>query len=185
MTENNSKWAASQVTVGAAGNAAPNMKKVDGQVTFIDQSAHKITLKERNGTEHTFIWPPQFVEAMAKLKVYYFTSITAEHAEDVDLWKVVATGYFPRPADWPFQKPAYSGGNYGSGQTSGGTGGYKPKTFTPRNDRIIVLQSTLKAIVEIYCKTHKDGADFNDACDEIILRAVKDTETLLKAAGIE
>ncbi|DBA34955.1 TPA_asm: hypothetical protein vir524_00053 [Caudoviricetes sp. vir524] len=53
--------------------------------------------------------------------------------------------------------------------------------FSPR-DRLIVLQSTLKACADVFAiTTTPDSMDFDTAMDLIIARAIKDTDTLMKA----
>lgn len=91
----------------------PKIKTIEGQVSFIDQVAHKVTLKDKAGEQHTFVWPPTFNDAMAKLKPGFFTKLTGEHHTEFDLWKLTGQGYFKRPDDWP--APQKLGGGFNPG----------------------------------------------------------------------
>ena len=144
----------------------PALKTVEGQIVEIAPEAHKITVKDRTGALHTMVWAPPMHDQMSRLKQWWFTKITGEHVPDVDLWRLTATEFFKRPEDWPF-KPA---------------GGFGGKSFTPRNEKLIVLQSTLKACADVFAiTTTPDSMDFDTAMDLIIARAIKDTDTLMKA----
>jgi hypothetical protein len=144
----------------------PALKTVEGQIVEIAPEAHKITVKDRTGALHTMVWAPPMHDQMSRLKQWWFTKITGEHVPDVDLWRLTATEFFKRPEDWPF-KPA---------------GGFGGKSFTPRNEKLIVLQSTLKACADVFAiTTTPDSMDFDTAMDLIIARAIKDTDALMKA----
>lgn len=140
------------------------LKSVEGQVTAIDPGAHKITVKTRDGQHHEMIWGAALHDRMSKLQQWWFTKITAEESGGV--WKVMAQDFFKRPDDWPFQK--------------GGAG----KSFVPRNEKLIVLQSSLKAAVDLFQTCHApDTQSYDDACDLVVQKAIEMTEKLMKAGG--
>ena len=144
---------------------SPALKTVEGQIVELDMGAHKITLKEKAGTRHTFIWGPALHEQMSKLKQWWFCKLTGEYEKDVDLWRLDSQEFFKRPDNWPFIK-----------------GGFGGKSYQPRNEKLIVLQSTLKACADVFAiTTTPDSMDFDTAMDLIIARAIKDTDTLMKA----
>ena len=143
------------------------LKTVEGQIIAIDKPAHKITLKDRAGEHHTFVWGPANDADFQKLEQWWFCKVTGEHQEDFDIWKAMGTGFFKRPDDWPARGEAYGGHQY-----------------QPRNERLIVLQSCAKLAAEVYAiTTTPDTQDFDQAMDTIIARAIKDTETLMKNGG--
>ena len=143
------------------------LKTVEGQIIAIDKPAHKITLKDRAGEHHTFVWGPANDADFQKLEQWWFCKVTGEHQEDFDIWKAMGTGFFKRPDDWPARGGAYGGNQY-----------------QPRNERLIVLQSCAKLAAEVYAiTTTPDTQDFDQAMDTIIARAIKDTETLMKNGG--
>jgi hypothetical protein len=144
------------------------IKTVEGQIVEINHDAHKITVKDRTGALHTMIWPPVLVDQMSKLKQWWFTKITGEHQADVDLWKLTANEFFKRPEDWPF-KPA------------GGKGGY-----APRNEKMIVVQTMLKAYCDLWCSTNTpDQVTFADAREDILAAIEADLPRILKAGGVQ
>jgi hypothetical protein len=143
------------------------LKTVEGQIIAIDKPAHKITLKDRAGEHHTFVWGPANDADFQKLEQWWFCKVTGEHQEDFDIWKAMGTVFFKRPDDWPAR-----------GGASGG------RQHQPRNERLIVLQSCAKLAAEVYAiTTTPDTQDFDQAMDTIIARAIKDTETLMKNGG--
>jgi hypothetical protein len=114
------------------------------------------------------MWAGPLNDSMARLKQWFFVSISAEKSGEY--WRVIDQTYFKKPDDWP------------SSQHSGGPGGWKGQ---PRNERIIVLQSTLKVCAEVWTHTHTkiDDLDFERGMDKIVARAIKDTDTLMKAGA--
>jgi hypothetical protein len=143
------------------------LKQVDGQIASIDYDNRHFALEDRSGIIFLkVIWVQKFDLYMRKQKVGYYekptvimTSQTAATLEDIR--------YVERPADWP---------------KSGGKG----KSYQPRNERLIVLQSCAKLGADVYAITNLTTVqpeDFESVMDLIIARAIKDTETLMKAAG--
>jgi hypothetical protein len=144
--------------------AEANTKIVQGQIIAIDQGTHTIEVKDKAGVRHPMMWAGPLNDSMARLKQWFFVSISAEKSGEY--WRIIDQTYFKRPEDWPVH--------------GGGSGGWKGQ---PRNERIIVLQSTLKVCAEVWTHTHMkiDDLDFERGMDEIVARAIKDTDTLMKA----
>jgi hypothetical protein len=145
--------------------AETSLKTVEGQITALDIPAHKITIKTRDGQHHEMMWTGFLDEKMSQLKQWWFCKVTAE--KDGEFWKVMDQGFFQRPADWPFAK--------------GGAGG---KPFQPRNERLIVLQSSLKVCADMFTAcTTPDTQDYDQAIDMIVEKAIQITEKLMIAGG--
>jgi hypothetical protein len=129
------KEAASSSEKPAVNPATPSdstgLKTVEGQIVAIDKPAHKITVKDRDGVSHTFVWPPTLDADFSKLNQWWFTKVTGEHETEFDIWKATSQGFFKRPDDWPFAKPTGKGG-YGQ----------------PRNERAIIMQVCFKEACE-------------------------------------
>jgi len=143
----------------------PVAKTVQGQIVAIDQGTHTIEVKDKDGVRHQMMWAGPLNDSMARLKQWFFVSISAEKSGEY--WRVIDQTYFKKPDDWPVS------------QHGGGGGGWKGQ---PRNEKLIVLQSTLKACADVFAiTTTPDSMDFDAAMDLIIARAIKDTETLMKA----
>ena len=142
-------------------------KTVEGQIVFIDHPAHKITVKDKTGKTHDFVWPATAKMANNKgepLKQWWFVKVTGEPSGD--LWKLTDHTYFKRPDDWPFAKGASGGG----GQ--------------PRNERLIVFQNMHTAALNgAQHATTPDGQDYDDFMDMVYARAKKDTEQAMKDFG--
>jgi len=148
-------------------NAEATTKIVQGQIVAIDQGTHTIEVKDKDGVRHQMMWAGPLNDSMARLKQWFFVSISAEKSGEY--WRVIDQTYFKKPDDWPVS------------QHGGGGGGWKGQ---PRNEKLIVLQSTLKACADVFAiTTTPDSMDFDAAMDLIIARAVKDTDTLMKAGG--
>ena len=145
------------------------IKIVQGQIVSFDAGAHSLTVKDIKGESHPMMWKGPLTASMEKLKQWFFVSISAEKSGEI--WVVIDQTYYKKPAEWPVsQKSGYGGG----------------KPFTPRNERIIVLQSCCKLAAEVFAiTTCPDTVDFDSAMDCIIARAIKDTETLMAAGKVQ
>lgn len=172
---NTSEKCTSPEKPAAAANTGTGLKTVEGQIVAIDHQAHKITVKDRAGASHTFIWPPQFNDVMGKLKQWWFTKITGEQEKDFpDLWRMTAQDFFKRPDDWPASQ------HHGGG-----------RPFQPRNEKPIVYQvcykeacETMRAVMLV--PDHSvDEVEYNRLMDIALARAKKDAEDLCKAAGVQ
>ncbi len=142
------------------------LKTVEGQIIAIDQAAHKITVKTRDGQAHEMIWTAAYNGKMEKQKQWWFIKISAEKSGEY--WKVASVDFFKRPDDWP--------------QSQGGNkGGWQGK---PRNDKAIMLQSTMKVCAEVFCHcTNSLSQDFEGAMDAIKAKAISLTNEMMKEAG--
>lgn len=150
-------------------DAPPNaaLKTVEGQITFIDPAAHKITVKDRAGASHTMVWPPALHDKMIQQKQWWFVKITGEHQTDFDIWKLMACDFFKRPDDWP--APQH------------GSGGWKGQ---PRNERLILFQNLHTAALDgAMHATTPDSQDYDEFMDMVYVRAKKDTERAMKDFG--
>jgi hypothetical protein len=149
------------------------LKTVEGQIVNIDHPAHKVTVKDRAGTLHSFVWGPTFNDQMAKLQQWWFTKITGEQEKDFpDLWRLTAQGFFKKPDDWPQSQHHGKGGSY-----------------QPRNERAIIMQVVFKEA----CETARQFSKLSDTFDEDAANAawewaVAKTEAtmdrLCKAGGV-
>jgi hypothetical protein len=145
----------------------PGLKAVEGQIVSIDKPAHKITLKDRAGESHTFVWGPGLDADFQKLEQWWFCKVTGEYLPDVEIWKAISQGFFKRPDDWP---------------KSGGSGG--GKYSQPRNERLIAFLALHRDSVQLFqSTTTPDSLDFEAAEDVIYDRAKKTLERAMKDFG--
>lgn len=139
------------------------LKVVEGQIVAIDHAAHKITVKDREGVQHSMVWPPQLNDQMGKLKQWWFTRITGELQADVDIWKLTAQGYFKKPEDWPVS-------------AHGGKGGYQP-----RNEKLIAFLALHRDMVSLFqTTTAPDTQDFEQAAALIYATAKEAADKAMK-----
>jgi hypothetical protein len=148
---------------------SPALKTVEGQITFVDPAAHKITVKDRAGASHTFIWPPALHDKMSQQKQWWFIKATGEHQADVDLWKLVSTDFFKRPDDWP-------AGNGGKG-----FGGNRP--YTPRNEKPMVYESAFKSCADLVRDTDFPGMSYADRVEQVRIAAEKVAKWIVTEGG--
>jgi len=142
----------------------PALKTVEGQIVTLDIPAHKVWLKDRAGATHYFIWGPALHDQMSKLKQGWFCKLTGEYEKDVDLWRLEAQEFFKRPDDWPATVH---------------------RRVFERNDKLIVVQTMLKAYCELWCSTNTpDQVTFADAREDILAAIEADLPRVLKAGGV-
>jgi len=161
-----------------ASPAAPanGLKKVEGQIVFLDVPAHKISIKTRDGNTYTFVWPPGVDGEFSRLQQWWFTGVTGELVEkDPEMWKATGLSRFDRPADWPFAK----GG--------GGKGGFRQ--FQPRNEKPIVYQCAYKEACETIRRMvpmleEFDEEKYQHYMDIALARGLKDGKALIDASGV-
>ena len=150
----------------AASTPTPGLKTVEGQIVALDVGAHKVSLKDRAGEVHTFIWGPALHEKMSHLQQWWFAKLTGELVEDMDTWKLIAQDYFKRPEDWPA-----SGGRGRSG-------------FAPRTERLIAAENMLTNYTQLYTHSvNQDETDFDTARKSIMAAIEEDLPKLMKAGG--
>jgi len=142
------------------------LRQVEGQIASIDYEGRHFALEDRAGIIFLKVtWVQKFDGYMRKQKVGFYEKPTV-----ITLTETTASlediRYVERPSDWP---------------KSG-----KGKSYQPRNERLIVLQSCAKLAADVYAITNLTTVqpeDFEGVMDLIIARAIKDTETLMKAGG--
>jgi len=101
---------------------------------------------------------------MSKLKQGWFCKLTGEYEKDVDLWRLEAQEFFKRPDDWPATVH---------------------RRVFERNDKLIVVQTMLKAYCELWCSTNTpDQVTFADAREDILAAIEADLPRVLKAGGV-
>lgn len=163
---------ASEKPAQANPSNSTGLKQVEGQIVFLDHAAHKITVKDRQGVPHSFVWPPQFNDGMAKLKQWFFIRATGEQEKEFpDLWRLTAQEYFKKPDDWPVSQH----------------GGGRP--FQPRNEKPIIMQVIFKEACETARQFRQIDEHFDaEEADRIWEWAVAKTEAtmdrLCRAGGV-
>lgn len=158
--------------------ADAGIKTIEGQIVFLNKPAHKITLKARDGQQHTFLWTPTLDAEFSKLNQWWFCKVTGEHEKDVDIWRATDQGFFKRPDDWPFAKGGKGGGGYSQ----------------PRNEKAIIYQVCYKEACEtvrhlmslpIEQEARDEQEEFDRYMDMALTRALKDAKALIEAAGAQ
>jgi hypothetical protein len=133
------------------------MNEIIGKIAVIDLTKRHMVIMDKDQILHPYTCAEPLDMILQEQKVGYFVKVTL----DGDICKKIE--YAPRPSDWPFQK-----------------GGGKP--FIPRNDRLMSLLSMCKLGEGVFAiTTTPDQMDFDTAMDLIISRAIKDTDTIMKA----
>ena len=140
------------------------IKIVQGQIVAFDAGAHSLTVKDIKGEQHPMMWKGPLTASMEKLKQWFFVSISAEKSGEI--WVVIDQTYYKKPAEWPVsQKPGYGGG----------------KPFVPRNEKIIVMQSSLKVCADLFqTTTCPDSVEFADAVEVVYTKALEMTNRIMK-----
>ena len=137
------------------------IKVVQGQITAIDHGTHKVTVKDIKGVHHEMMWKGNLADKMAKLKQWWFCSISAEKSGEY--WVVIDQSFYKRPEEWPV-----------SAKT-----GYGGKAFTPKNEAAIIMQSSLKVCAEVAIFCSAPGGDNYEAMIEMIYASAKEmTESI-------
>lgn len=164
----------STLSTPTAGNSG--IKTVEGQIIEIDKPAHKITLKDKAGARHSFIWGPALDAEFSKLNQWWFCKVTGEHVPDVDLWRATAQGFYKRPDDWPAP-------NHGSGSSGG-------RPFQPRNEKPIIMQVIFKEACETARQQMKisekfDAEEADAAWEWAVAKTEATMDRLCKVGGVQ
>ena len=132
-------------------------KTVEGKTVNINHQARTFTLRPDGGFGVDLTWGPGHDAKMEKFKENYKAKVTYETGKPAGRLIDITSG---------FKKD----GAYG------GKGNYQP-----RNEKIIVLQSSLKVCADLfqYCTT-PDTQDYEAACDLVYNTALAMTEKIMK-----
>lgn len=152
-------------TPAANPSNSTGLKTVEGQIVFINPEQHKVTVKDRAGESHTFIWPPAMHEKMSGLKQWWFAKLTGEHEADVGLWRLTAQDFFKRPDDWPFQK-------------GGGKGNWQP-----RNEKPMAYESAFKTCAELVRPDDFPGMAYANRIEAVRTEADKIAKWIVESGG--
>ena len=144
------------------------LKVVEGQIIELDKPAHKITLKDKAGVRHSFVWPPALDAEFSKLNQWWFCKVTGEHQEDFDIWRATGTGFFKKPEDWPASQHGTGKGGYGQ----------------PRNERIIVLQCCMKVAADVWISGSDKTLKYEEVMAKITTEAILAAEALCNAGKV-
>lgn len=137
-------------------------KIVQGQIVAIDQGAHTIEVKDKAGVRHPMMWAGPLNDSMARLKQWFFVSISAEKSGD--LWKVIDQTYFKRPDDWPTHQPP---------------GGGRPV----RNEKPMAYESAFKSCAELIRDTDFPDMPYDARVEEVRQAAQKIAKWIVKEGG--
>jgi len=161
---------------GTPAAAAPATEKkaenfnLNGKCTFMDAPTRTFKMKDIDGTEHPFKWTEPLDVVMmkhgeAKWKVGYY--LTVVYNPDTHAVKNVT--YWNEGKD-KFPKDQKGGG----------------KSYTPRNERVIVLQCCMKVAADVYIASTESGnpLTFEKTMEKITAEAIKAAGELCKAGGV-
>jgi hypothetical protein len=138
------------------------IKVVQGQITAYDAGAHSLTVKDIEGKHHEMMWKGPLSAKMEKLKQWFFVSISAEKSGDI--WVVIDQTYYKKPDNWPVSQKS----------------GYGGKPFTPRNEKIIVMQSSLKVCADLFQHCTASGTqDYDAVCSLVYAKALEMTDAIM------
>lgn len=143
------------------------LKTVEGQITFIDAAAHKITVKDSKGASTTFVWPGPLHEKFSRLQAWWFTRITGEYLKDDDIWKAISQDYFKRPDDWP------------ASQHTGGGG----RSYVPRNEKPMAYESAFKSCADLVRDTDFPGLTYEQRVAAVVAEADKVAKWIVTEGG--
>jgi hypothetical protein len=142
------------------------LKKVEGQIVFIDHGTHGITIKDKTGQKHEMVWPATVKMENNKgepLKQWWFISATAERSGDY--WKLTSHTYYQKPADWPVSQHSSGGGS----------------KYQPRNERLIAFLALHRDATEAAKQLSlSETRTYDDLMDGIYARAKRDVEQAMK-----
>jgi hypothetical protein len=125
-------------------------KIVQGQIVAIDPGTHTIEVKDKAGVRHPMMWAGPLNDSMARLKQWFFISISAEKSGEY--WRVIDQTYFKKPEDWPTHQPPGGGG-------------------PQRNEKPMAYESAFKSCVELVRDTDFPGLPYADRIKAVLDQA--------------
>lgn len=133
----------------------------NGTVSSSNPSKRILVIEDVDGITHGINYTAELDFDVQKQKPGWFVEITYCIRGDQEL--LMGVKYAERPANL---------------KKKWGSGGGKP--FTPRNEKIIVMQSSLKVCADLfqYCTT-PDTQDYEAACDRVYNTALAMTERIM------
>jgi hypothetical protein len=154
-----------------SGLMTEGLAKVSGQIQTIDQAKRILTIlsyEEMDGKKCPIVtalkWSAGLDGKMQKLNRNFFTSFV--YVNDV----IEDNHYFAKPADWPVQQQ--QGKGYGN------------RPFTPKNDKLITMQSSLKVCASLFNQcTTPDVQDYEGALKLVYEKALEMTNQIMKDCG--
>lgn len=148
---------------------------IEGNFAEVDQAGKFFTLQLRDQqTNVKILYKPDQEQKVLRQKIGYYEKAVVERDGATGEWMLVDLPYNQRPADFPHLKKA------------GGSGSGRPYT-PPRNEKAIMFECALKAMVDLYVGGlggTVNGKGFELVADSIIAKAVKATEEGIKVAGV-
>ena len=140
-------------------------KTLKGTVSSVNTVKNILVIEDTDGITHGFAYTAELDILVNKQKPRWFVEVTYRTQGDRELLTDIK--YAERPAS---QKRGY--------------GGSGARSYQPRNEKLIVIQSCIKACADVFAiTTTPESMDFDAAMDLIITRAIHDTETIMKAGG--
>ena len=142
-----------------------SLKTIEGQIASIDPAKRIMALEDRDGIIfYSVSWLQNNDQKLAKLKVGYYVKPTVE-VKSESSGRLLDMPYSERPADWPKKGSGWKGGK-------------------PRNERLIVLQSSLKVAADLFQVCHApDTQGYDEACDLVVEKAIEMTDKIMKNGG--
>ena len=135
-----------------------------GKVSAVDLDKRILTMFDEMGVTHPFKWTEPLDVVMQKQKVGYYLSLKYD-----DETRVLKSAHY-----WSEWKENWKPAQNQKPQWQG----------KPRNEKIIVLQSSLKVAADLFqCCTTPDTQDYESACELVVSMAIKMTNALMKEGG--
>jgi hypothetical protein len=109
------------------------------------------------------MWAGPLNDSMARLKQWFFVSISAEKSGEY--WRVIDQTYFKRPDDWPTHQPP---------------GGGRPQ----RNEKPMAYESAFKSCCELVRDTDFPGLPYADRIKSVLDQAEIVGDWIVRKGGI-
>lgn len=168
------------------GPAIPPEETTEGNVTEIDLENRHLLIEDRAGTPFMkLFWhkaqeefdgkPTALFNQIRKLKPGYYVAPVIEGVESSISGKIKEAylkglPYKERPADFPRSQ-----------QKKGGFGG---RPYTPRNERVIVLQCCMKVAADVWIGGSDRTLKYEEVMAKITAEAIKAAGELCRAGGV-